>query len=396
MTERLYYTDPALLSFDAQITRIEQADGRTVIFLDRSAFYPTSGGQSHDLGRINDSEIIEIAETPDGEVAHVIVSGRFQAGDKVHGEVNAERRLKNRQQHTAQHILSHLFIEKLNAETVSVHLGDEYGAIELNTSSVADNQLREIEKAAAEIISANVPIAILFVSGDEIGKIPLRKPPQREGTIRVIRIGQLDWSACGGTHCCSTAEIGLIKIIGMEKLRGHALVKFLAGGQALADYSLRFDVTDSLAKSMTCHPSDLLGKVEKLVAENKQLRKDLTQAQKELLPARARELASKVVAIGSAQVVVELANGIDSGLLSSLASLVATEINGSAMLMCDGRMAIASSESSGHAADKLAREFSQKTMLKGGGNARLAQLGGGDDKKFAEYRTLFLSVVQSG
>jgi len=396
LTERLYYTDPTLLSFDAQVIRVEQVNEREHIFLDRSAFYPTSGGQTYDFGRLNETDLIEVIETPDGDVAHVVHANQFRVGDRVHGQINAERRLKNRQQHTAQHILSHLFIEKMNAETVSVHLGDDYGAIELNTPAVTDSQVRDVEQAAAAVVAGNSPIEIIFVSGDEIAGLPLRKMPQREGTIRVIRIGQLDWSACGGTHCRATSEIGLIKIIGAEKIRGHALVKFLAGSQALADYNLRFSVTDSLAKSLTCHPSDLVGKVERLVTENKQLRKDLTHAQRELLPSRARELSAMAVAAGTSIVVAELVSNVDSGLLSPLATLVANEMNGVALLACEGRIVIATTEACGLAADKLAREFGQIAGLKGGGNTRVAQLGGGDDKKFLEYKAKFFSVVQGG
>jgi alanyl-tRNA synthetase len=395
LTERLYYTDPSLQSFDAQVTRVEDAVGRWLVYLNRSAFYPTSGGQSHDLGTINDSELIDVMETPDGDVAHVVSVGTFRIGEKVHGEVDGVRRLKNRQQHTAQHILSHLFIAQLSAETVSVHLGDDYGAIELNAAQLSDSQTRQVEQAAASVVAANYPIEIIFASGDEIATLPLRKPPQREGTIRVIRIGQLDWSACGGTHCRFTSEVGIIKITGVEKIRGHAVVRFLAGSQAAADYQLRYEVTDTLARELTCHPSDLVGKVQKLITEHKQLRKDLNQAQKELLPARAKELAAKGVTAGTVTLVAELITGIDGGLLSSLATLVATDVKGLVMLMCEGRIAIASAEASGIGADWLARELGQKAGLKGGGNARIAQLGGGDDAKFSEYRNLLLTAVQS-
>ena len=396
LTERLYYSDPSLLSFEAQVVRVEKTEGRTLVFLDRSAFYPTSGGQSHDHGTLNDIEVVDVFETTEGDVAHAVSANRFHVGDRVGGVIDRDRRQKNRQQHTAQHILSSLFISHANAETVSVHLGDDYGAIELNVATIGESQLRQVEQAAAAVIFASHPVEIIFASGDEIAKLPLRKQPEREGPIRVIRIGDLDWSACGGTHCCFTSEVGLIKIIGMEKIRGHALVRFLAGEQALKDYRIRFEVTDTLAKALTCHPSDLVGRVEKLVAENKQLRKDLAQSQKELLPVRASELAAKAVTAGVTKVVAELVEDIDSSLLSALATLVATQVGGVVLLMCDGRLAIAAAEPCGLGADRLARDFSKQAGLKGGGNSRVAQLGGGDNAKFSEYRKLFLSVVQGG
>ena len=395
MTERLYYHDPTLLTFDAVVSRLEEAEGRFLVYLDRSAFYPTSGGQSHDLGMLNDIAIINVIETRDGDVAHIVENRGFDVGRKVHGIVDARRRLKNRRQHTAQHILSQLFVQRLGAETLSVHLGDDYGAIETDASTVSDAIMLEVEDQANSIVAANQPIDILFVSGDELAGLPLRKPPQREGIVRVIRIGNLDWSACGGTHCSSTAEVGIIKIIGAEKIRGHALVKFLAGEQAIEDYRIRFEVTDRLARALTCHPTDLLVKVEKLVSDNRSLRREMTQLQKELLPVRARVLTTKLIKSGRVSLVTEEVADIDSGLIGALASLVADEIGGLAILTRGERLVIAAAASTGIAADQLARELCQRKGLKGGGNARVAQLGGADPKRFTEYRDVLVSLVQN-
>ncbi len=396
MTERLYYKDPSLLTFEAVVTRIRDEDGRFVVFLDRSAFYPTSGGQSHDLGTLNGIEVIEVVETDNGDVAHVVRKTAFAVGDKVSGIVDSKRRQKNRQQHTAQHILSQLFVQKLGAETASVHLGDDYGAVELDASAVDDAVVREIEDEGNALVASNLPINILFVSGAELAALPLRKQPQREGTIRVIRIGELDWSACGGTHCNFTAEVGIIKIVGVEKLRGHALVKFLSGEQALDDYRMRLDITDRLAKALTCHPTDLVGKIDKLATENKNLRKMLAQLQKEQLPDRARDLAGKRMTIGNLSLVAERVDDVDGSLIGALASSVADEIGGLAILMCEQRVVIAAAPSAGLAADQLVRELAQKIGLKGGGNARLAQLGGANLERFAEYRDILISLVQNG
>jgi len=395
VTERLYYHDPSLLTFDAVVTRFEEAEGRFLVYLDRSAFYPTSGGQSHDLGSLDDIAVVDVVETGDGDVAHVIASAGLDVGDRVHGIVEARRRLKNRQQHTAQHILSQLFVQRLGAETLSVHLGNDYGAVEIEASVVSDAIVQQVENDANGIVAANQPIDILFAQGEELAGLPLRKPPQRDGLVRVIRIGNLDWSACGGTHCNSTAEVGTIKIVGAEKIRGHASVKFLVGEQANADYRMRLEITDELSKALTCHPTDLIVKVEKLVSDNKNLRRELAQLQKELLPVRARDLASRPIASGRMSLVAEEIADIDSGLIGALTSMVAQETGGLAMLISGGRMAIAAAESTGIAADQLAREFCHKVGLKGGGNSRVAQIGGADPKRFAEYRDILISLVKN-
>ena len=213
-------------------------------------------------------------------------------GDRVSGRVDEKRRWDNRQKHTAQHILSQAFIRLFEFESVSVHLGEEYAAIELSSGELSRAQMNEAEDEANRIILENMPVSINVVSSDQAAQLPLRKIPQREDNIRIIQIGDYDWSACGGTHCLSTAEVGIIKIVGSERIRDHSVVRFLAGGQAFSDYKDRYEITDSLSRHLTCAVSDLPDKFDKQTVEVKLLRKQITQMQKELLPSKVAELAS--------------------------------------------------------------------------------------------------------
>ena len=328
MTERLYYRDSSLLKFEATIVEQGEHEGKTYTVLDKSAFYPTSGGQLHDTGTLNGIAITDVIETDDDQIWHISDKPVGKIGDTVRGVIDKDRRYIHRQMHTAQHILSQAFIRLYGYETVSVHLGREYAAVELDAKQVSPEQMISAEQMVQEIIGANYPVEILFPDEDEAANLPLRKVPMREGTIRVIRIGDFDWSACGGTHCSSTAEVVVLKITGVEKIRGRSLVKFLVGRQALDDYHNRFSVTSHLSHQFTCHVNDLVDKVDKLTADNNNMRKEITRLQKELMPVWAEELAAEAQTFGAYQVVCREMELSDDHHARQLAGLVAGRIDG--------------------------------------------------------------------
>lgn len=390
MTERLYYTDADLMEFDATLVRTGRHKNGFFTVLDRSAFYPISGGQSHDVGTLNGVQVNEVFEEDD-EVWHLTGEEIGPVGQRVRGVVDRERRRRNCQSHTAQHIISAACARLYGFRTVSVHLGDQYSAVELETESVSPEQLTAIEEAANRVVGDNVEVEIRFVDASQAATLPLRKEPQREGELRVIRVGEFDYSACGGTHCRTSGGVGLVKIVGCDRIRGRVLVNFLAGDLAVADYRMRFGVTDSLARSFTCHPSDLVAKVEKLAAENREIKTRLIEAQKQLLPIRVTELTRKVRDSGHAKFVLEMVADLDPAMASRLAALVADEIGGLAVLATDGRIMLATAPASGLHAGNLAKEIAERSGLRGGGSECAGQLGGAVN----ENPEAFLEIIRS-
>ena len=386
--------DSGSLEFDATIVQVGHYKNGFFTVLDRSAFYPTSGGQSHDTGTLNGVRIHEVVEEAD-EVLHLSEEEVGRAGMAVRGLVDGERRQRNCQSHTAQHIVSAAFARLYSFRTVSVHLGEEYAAVELETESITPEQLTAIEEAANRVIADNVEVEVRFIDSREAATLPFRKKPQREGELRVIRIGQFDYSACGGTHCKTSGGVGLIKIIGCEKIRGRVLVKFFAGNLAVADYRLRFGVTDELARTFTCHPSDLVAKVEKIAVENKELKFRLAETQKELMPLRLAELSGKARQVGRIKLVLEKSSGFDAAMVPKLASLAADEIGGLVVLVSDGRLILAASQVTGLHAGNLAREIAKRAGLKGGGNERLAQLGGSEVTDLGSINSILEKLLES-
>jgi len=391
--ERLYYTHPALLSFDGVIVAQTQSEGVWHILLDRTAFYPTSGGQLFDTGQINGVDIHDATETDTGDIVHVSKLPIGDIGEQAHGVIDASRRRMHRQQHTAQHIVSYAFAKLYSLETVSVHLGEEYGAVELDATALSADQLMEAEQLTRQIIAENSEIAILFISSADASKLPLRKAPAREGTIRVIRIGEYDWSACGGTHCERSAEAGSFSILGASKMRGRMLVTFLAGDQLLGDYELRRTVTIQLSERFTCGIGDLSSNISKLVDESRELRKQLDVANNQLVLYRAEKTAEHAFQCGAYNLYIGPDEGMDPKLAGVYASRIAERINGVVVVTSNSRAIISCAQQSGCKAGEIARAICVETGGRGGGNDASAQVGNIPADKTVEVKTIVTAFL---
>ncbi len=277
MSERLYYTDSYLRRFTAQITG-RSGDGLTV-FLDRTAFYPTSGGQPFDTGSIGGAAVLEVAELEQaGEVeriAHRLAAPLDHAAAQVECEIDWSRRFDHMQQHTGQHLLSAVFEERFALRTVSFHLGAESSTIDLEGGAVDARTLAEAERRANEIVCENRPVSVQFENAAEARG--LRKATAREGTLRIVSIEALDRSACGGTHVRSTGEIGAVLLRRTEKIRQSVRVEFLCGGRAVrrahADYEALAKAAQLFSAPLDEVPAAVAAQAEAARAAEKARRK---------------------------------------------------------------------------------------------------------------------------
>lgn len=394
MTEKLYHTDPNLLNFSARVVESRTEGDCSILVLDKTAFYPTSGGQLYDMGKINGVEVAEVTIDDDKIIHHRLAKPLPDGTVEVTGEIDFERRQKHRQQHTSQHIISQTMHRHYDYRTVSVHLGAEYGAIEVTTDNITEQELEDIEQKTNRIIIENHPITIKFVTKEEAKELPLRRFPEVDGdTMRIIQVGEYDYSACGGTHLNSTAEAMMVKIIGTEKIRGHVLVKFLCGYQILDDYKKRFDITTQVTKTYTINLLDIPDKIARLEEENKQFKREIVRLQTEMIPAQAEQLAREQFELGEHNYVIAQTDSFDKNLTRTLANAVTEKIDGSTILLAEDKIIILSGNKLD--AGKLAKFISEKSSLKGGGNNKMAQLGGNsnltpDDIK--SYLKEFLGV----
>ena len=260
MTERLYYRDSYLTEFRARV--VDAGPDQQRVYLDRTAFYPTSGGQPFDTGQLGGIQVIDVIDEGD-RIAHVLseplIPIQIDGQSDVEGRIDPGRRFDHMQQHTGQHLLSAVLLEMFGAPTVSFHLGAESSTIDV-ARALDPEQLRDAERRANQIVFENRPVTISFQqSSQELG---LRKPTEREGEIRIISIQDLDRSACGGTHVRATGEIGAILLRKLDRIRGNLRIEFLCGGRAVARARADFEALAQIARVFSAPFDDAPALVE--------------------------------------------------------------------------------------------------------------------------------------
>jgi alanyl-tRNA synthetase len=283
MTERLYYSDTYLRAFDASV--VERADGGRRIYLDRTAFYPTSGGQPNDRGVLGGVDVIDVVDEDD-RVAHVL-GAPYTGADAVHGEIDWARRYDYAQQHTGQHLLSGTFDALFDWPTVSVHFGDAISTIEFAAPGVSPAQLRRAEEYANALVSENRPVVVTFEDAATVAA-RLRRPSARTGMLRVVTIEGHDTSACGGTHLRATGEIGAILLRRAEKIRENVRIEFLCGARAIRRARADYDALSTVAAQLSAGVDEVASLVQSRLDEAKALASANRKLIEELSAHRAR------------------------------------------------------------------------------------------------------------
>jgi alanyl-tRNA synthetase len=308
-TERLFYTDPYQREFGARVIARHEMAGQPAVALDRTAFYPTGGGQPHDTGslrpvaRPSDEFAVSVTEVvaEDGLVWHILSAPL--AGDEITGALDWPRRFDHMQQHTGQHILSQAFVVTCDAETVGFHLGAASSTIDLNRNDLDAEALARVEAAANTIVDATLVVSPTFVTPETLARIPLRKPPKVTEDIRIVEVAGFDWSACGGTHVANTSQVGLIKITATERRGGELRVSFLCGGRARTDYARLQSLAQGLVARLSTGQDELIDAVDRRAAETQALRKDLAELADQWIDATAAALWSTAEEHGRVRVV---------------------------------------------------------------------------------------------
>jgi alanyl-tRNA synthetase len=297
MTERLYYTEPYRTHFEARVVEKLTWDAHPAVVLDRTAFYPESGGQPADRGELDGVAVLDVVEREsDAAIIHVL--SEEISDDPVEGSVDWQRRFDHMQQHTGQHILSAAFEHQLDAETVGFHLGSESSTIDVSVTGLDDETIRSIERLANSVLWDDRAVAIQFVDDSALAELGLERPADVEGTVRLLVIPgppeedspPFDVNPCGGTHVARTGEIGIIKIVGLERRGSETRVTFLCGSRALRDYESKDGVIADLAARLTVGFWELDEAVERLQAENKELRHTERELRQRLLDMEADQL----------------------------------------------------------------------------------------------------------
>ena len=377
MTERIYYTDPACLEFDATVVSSSAADGRAVVVLDRTAFYPTSGGQPFDTGTLGTADVIDVVDSDDGAIGHV-VSAPIAEGERVHGRVDGARRFDHMQQHTGQHILSAAFDRLHGARTVGFHLGAVLSTVDLD-KVLGPEALAAAAAEANRIVWEDRAVSIRFATPEEAAAMTFRKEPTRSGPLRVIEVDGFDWSACGGTHVARAGQVGIIALRSWEKFRGGMRLEFLCGGRALREFGILRDSVAGSLRFLSVAPQDLPSAIEGAQAENKDLRRAIRDLGERLAVHEAAAMVARARQVGTARVIVEVLDGWDQSGLKALASAASAQPGVvAALVSAAGPALVVIARAPDVALDASAalKALMQQFGGKGGGKPEMAQGGG--------------------
>jgi alanyl-tRNA synthetase len=377
MTDRLYYDDPYLSEFDATVVETTTHEGRTAVVLDRTAFYPSSGGQPFDVGTLSGARVLDVVADDESErILHIV--DRAPDGGSVHGSIDWARRFDHMQQHTGQHVLSAAFDRLLGVRTESFHLGADYSTIDL-AREVSPAEIARAEAEANRVVWEDRPVAIRFAGADEIATLALRKEPKREGTLRLIDVKDFDLSACGGTHVARTGAIGIVAVSATERFRGGSRITFLCGGRALAGFRALRDAVAGSVRALSVLPAELPSAIERLQADGKDLRRQIKDFQTKLASQEADTLADAAVAQGNVRLVAASLAGWDAGGLKLIASRIVERPGHLAILIGDPAPApliVARAADVGIDAGALLKQLVDRHGGKGGGRPEMAQGGG--------------------
>jgi alanyl-tRNA synthetase len=394
VTDRIYYTEPSCRRFDAIVTRAFDRSGRPAVILNRTAFYPTSGGQPYDTGALGGAAVLETIDEDD-QIVHVLASALTE-GASVTGEIDWARRFDHMQQHTGQHILSAAFEQLFDNATVGFHMGAEVSTIDL----ARDAPAAEVERAVDEsnrIVWEDRPVAIRFVSKGEAAALALRKEPQREGSLRLIDISGFDLCACGGTHVDRTGSIGLIAVVGVERMRGGSRLAFVCGARALRVLRSYRDVVAGGIRTLSVLPAELPAAIERLQEESRDLRKHARGLQEKLAEREGARLAAAAPDINGVRVVVEVLDGWDVPGLKGLAAAAISSTRACVVLVtatAPVSIVIASSPAVPIDANATLQQLLRRFGGRGGGKPALAQ-GGGLDAPARHVAAAALALIES-
>jgi alanyl-tRNA synthetase len=395
MSDRLYYADPSLANFEAHVSDIREvsrSQGKSLwqIALDRSAFYPTSGGQPHDTGMLIatspggallEAPVLAVEEDDQGEVWHTTPKPLL-AGTAVRGHVDWSRRRDHMQQHSGQHLLSAVFYRQIGAATVSFHLGEMTSTIDLACETVAPEDLERVQDVVNEIIAEDRPVTMQTIPRAEAEMLlaagKLLKLPPRAGTIRLIEIDDIDLNACGGTHVRATGQIGGLLLRGTERVRQGVRVEFVCGIRASVTARRDLTTLTRAASALSVGRLEVAEAVERLQAEGKAAHKATQKLNEELAEFQAAVLLQAHPAGSGLRLVRRAFADRDGGFVKLLGSrLVAAGPQVCAMLASTAedpaRVLVAASADCKVNCGSLLRDALAAYGLRGGGSPGMAQ-----------------------
>ena len=382
MTERLYYDNAYLTEFDAQVLACRPNGVQFDVLLDRSAFYPTSGGQPYDTGSLGNAQVVDV-QVADGEVWHTVTAPLI-VGDTVHGHIDWARRFDHMQQHAGDHMIAGTLHRLMGGVTIGLHISEDVSTIDVampqGVTRISDEDIRRVETEVNERIQRDVPIRCWFPDAEELATLPLRKDPTVSEHIRIVAIGDDEMVACGGTHPSTAGQLGLVKIVSVAPARGKMRVSFLAGQRALRDYANCHSAVRAASELLSANVDTLPGAVAALQERLRHAEYELTRFKREQVLAQAQQLIDQADVLPDGTRLIARFVEADAALLRDVTSRL-IETPGVIALMA-AKTGEQAADVFGRSADvqadmgALLRDCAKPLGGKGGGRPDFAQGGG--------------------
>lgn len=374
-TQRLYLDQSNLIEFEANIIRSFPYKPNYAVVLDQTAFYPTSGGQMHDTGMINGIEVIDVIED-EGEILHLLASSINTGPSKC--SINWPRRFDFMQQHTGFHIMAQSFLRVTGTETLSSHLGEEISTIDVNLQAINEQQIREVEELAHQVIFEDRKVEAYFIDPEKIDEKRIRKMPPKKEKVRLVEIEDFDLDPCGGTHVSSTGQVGLIKINRWEKIRGYLRFEFYVGWRAVRDYQKKWANTYQISDLLSTSEDDFVTSIQKLQADTKELIRKNRKLSEQNIIYEAKELVREAQAQGKKLITILFENRELSD-IRYLAKHIIQTGNMWALLGLSGEKAhliFARPDSNDYNLNDLVKQVAHLIEGRGGGRPNFVEIGG--------------------
>ena len=399
-TERLYYSDSHLVEFDARVVDVtERVSGWTAIVLDRTAFYPTGGGQPSDTGTLNGFRVVECIDDEE-TVLHVVQGTTPPVGSEVKGRIDWSRRLDHMQQHTGQHILSQAFVTLFNAQTKSFRVLEDACEIDVDLSNPSNEVIERAVVLANNVIWEDRQITIRNVTSEEATSLTLRKDPAREGELRLIEIDGFDLTPCGGTHAYRTGEVGMIAVRSWQRAKGLTRIEFVAGTRALVDYRRANKSAREIAELFSTGRDDAPALAAHMVEENKELNRRVRALEEIAAGVEAQRFVNEQEPKpDGTRVITKVFDTGDSESLKKLAHALTAFPKVIALLFSKDkdttRMVFARSADAEGDMNQLMKKACEMLDGRGGGRPDMAQGGGKNSDKIEETIRVLLEQQQS-
>ncbi|MUK87916.1 alanyl-tRNA editing protein [Ornithinibacillus sp. L9] len=386
-SEKLYYQDQYITSFTANVLKSEIDDqGRYYVVLDQTAFYPTGGGQPHDLGMLNDINVYGVEEI-EGEIRH-FTEEPIEIDTMCTGEIEWERRFDHMQQHAGQHILSAAFVEEFDYKTASFHLGKEICSIDLDVANLSEGEATRVENLANDMILDNRPIETKWVTEEELSNYKLRKELSVSENIRLVIIPEFDYNGCGGTHPSTTGQVSAIKVLHWEKQKKKTRVYFVCGKRVMKQLSEKHQVIQGLTSLLSAPQENLEKAANQVLQQSKQYEKEITDLKMHLIKYEAKALLEQAQLINGQKMVQAVFQNRPVPELQHLAKVIVANTNDTVVLFVNEnvqklQMVCAKGSDLSLSMNQLVKQVLPIINGKGGGTDSIAQ-GGGDKLVSAE------------